>query len=588
MSESSLESRLSGAFATLLGLLPPLVILFLIRQHAVNVPFHDEWEWSVRRVLHGDLDSLNLGAFWELKNEHRVFLPTLIGTALARWSNMNMLWPIYLKVGLTFASLLCLRAVYRSNTELAEPPRVFVPLSVLIFSMAQWPRWMDVRPLPSTLSTLGFVAALWLVGAGRVPAERRLPRFLGALVCAWISSSSYFSGNVAWFALLVLLHVSGWSRRWIVAWGVCMFAVWIDYFADFFAVESPTTRDAGGSPLAMLRFFLIFLGSSCSTASRGALDQTQAMGYGLIGLLLTVALAWRITRGIEGGRRQMLPWLCLSCWVLANAGAAAFGRVASAGDVGGRAWRYTVFGGLFWLALCMLGVVAVREPVMRARASTRSLGYLALAVVTVGAVGGVLGMLDSGGLTGYKNKLEAGRRNLLLEEGRNRFEIGPLHPDPGKLYEVLPELIERRASFLYGERALRSNDAEIEGAARSLRRSYGSRAAEVVSIRAGSRLTWRLRVLDRPFAYFSCGLAGDPGGSQRTVSVRVADARSDVELAAVTFVPTDQISEELKLDLRAFADRDVALTVTVSGRGHHRIHLVDPAVIYDVLDRPRP
>jgi hypothetical protein len=570
--------------ATALALLPPLVLLHLIRQHGVNVPVLDEWRWSVQHVLDGDLARFDLARFWTLDNEHRVFVPLLVGTALAHASGLSMLPPLYLKLALAAGLVLVFRRLYARLTGLPHAPAVVLPLSVLVFGLAQWPRWIDVRPLPSTFSLLGLAGALLFASSG----PRSARRFAGAALCAWISSSSYFSGNVTWVVVGPVLFVAGWGRRWVAGWFALAALVLGNYAYDFLGASTTTSAHVPAAPLELVRFVLVFLGSPCSSAARNAAEQGQTLAYGALGLTALVALAWTVVRQTEDGLRKSAPWLALATWTLVNAAAAAFGRAEAYGELGARAARYTVFGTQFWVALAMLATVALFEPLRGGVRSVRGIGLAAALLTALGAAGGVLGMLASGGLDAHAQQLRLARTQLLLGEGASSSKLAVLHRQPDALRERLPALIERRAAFLYGEHALLPAAAEVAGQAQPLRRGFSWRLRDVIAAWPETKLAWDIELLERPHVYLSVGLTLEETSPPKWARIVLRESGETTELFRA------QLSEHAphvtfhRFDLSAWVGRTVTIELQTKGAGARRVLFVDPAVVYDVLERERP
>jgi len=576
----------SSALAYALALIPPLAVLHLIHQHGVDVPVLDEWRWSVRHVLAGDLTRLDLGAFWKLDNEHRVFVPVLLGTALAHATGLNMLAPMYAKLALSGASLWILWRLFARLSGLRPPPVVLLPLSALVFSLAQWPRWIDVRPLPSTFSILGLAGALYLTSTG----ERSRRRFAGAAFCAWVSSSSYFSGNVTWLVVGLLLPLAGWARRSVVTWFVLAGAVWSSYAFDFLRSSTTTSAHPSGSPLELLSFVLVFLGSPCSAVARNAAEQGQALALGAAGVLAFGALALAVVRQVEDGWRKSAPWLALGLWTLINASAAAYGRAGPYGELGARAARYTVFGTQLWIALAMLAALALFEPLREPRGAVRKLGLAAALLAALGLAGGTLGMLVSGGLDAQAQSLRVARANLLLGEAASRAQLRLVHRQPDEILERLPALIERRASFLYGEHALRPADGRVAGRVQALRKGFSWRVREVLAAEPGARLEWDVELLERPFVYLSVGLALEPGSPARTVTAVLRAGGERRELLRTELSAHYPRLSFQQFDLSAWIGETVTIELEVEDLGGapaRRVLFVAPAVVYDVRRRER-
>ena len=561
-----------------LSLLPILAVLALVDRYAVNVPYQDEWDWSVLHVVQGDLPQLRLDRFWALGNEHRVFVPTLLTAALGHATNLNMIAPLYLKVALTAVSLWFLSTIYRRSTDHRHGAWVTVVFSALLFSVAQWPRWVDVRPIPSTLSIVGLTGALLCTTTGR-PSTKR---FVLAVVLAILSSLSYFSGNVTWIVVGCAMALTGWTRRHLVAWTILALAVLIPYGIDLAASPSPTSTETPASVSEMVEFLFVFVGSLLSWGSRGSPQQGLAILFGILGLASTAILAVWLAKDTRSGLRKAVPWIAIAGWVVINGCAAAYGRAAIDGAAYARVARYTVFGAQFWIALSGLACLALFEPTSSRR--LRIAGCAAAGLLGTGLVGSSTVMLNRHVLDELPQLLRTGREALLLDEEAPDEKLELLYPGADAIRQLLPELIERRASFLHGVRRLELADAQIdhpEFVQRSRTRFWGEMAT-VIEGPAPFTASWTTVVHETPVADLRVGWAVLPSSTPATLTVRVRDDKETVELAVEPSTLDGSITP-LVIDLHRFRGRRVELILSVEGSAMAR--LVGPALVYSVAER---
>lgn len=565
----------------LLAALPPFAILFLIGRYAVNIPFHDEWGWSVKHVLNEDLLNLRLNRFWNLNNEHRVFVPKLISTALGHVTNLDMRVAIYAKLFFTVCTGLVLAALYRKRAASAPQPAVPIVLSLCLFNVAQWPRWVDVRPLPSTLSILGLAGALWFICAD-TPTRKR---FWGAATCAWISSSSYFSGNVTWVVVGLALVLCRWSLRACIGWFVIAAAVGAQYLLDF--METPTLTGSTYTPslLEILHFACVFIGSVCSATHRGLPNQTEALFYGVAGISAACWLGWTLCQRTEGGLRRAAPWFAMILWVILNALAAGVGRIPSAGILGARAWRYTVFGGVFWAALGVLAVMVLFETHASVRERSRRVAFGTLGLLLVGLIGGTLGMMQGGGLEAYSRSMREGRASLLLGEYADAHALELVVPSVERFKKRLPRLIERKASFLYGEQVLGLADSKRHDHVSFGRKNLVGENRPIFSVAQGASVGWDLHLQDRPYVKVCFAIASaDPLGAT-LLSVRVITDEESTVVDSIVSTASLGVLEAHEIDVRAWIGEDVTIRFRCEPNSANQALLISPRLVYDVLDR---
>lgn len=564
-----------------LTFLPPLAILGLIARYVVNAPFHDEWDWSVRHVVQGDLLSGNLSEFWRLNNEHRVFLPKLLGAALGHLTGLDMRALVIAKFVLTLGTLGLLIQLYRARVGRPRIPYAPLLLSAWVFSFSQWPRWVDVRPIPSTLSILG-LAGMLLALCGAPPSRRR---FAAALVCAWVSSSSYFSGNVTWFIGALTLVSLRWNPRFVSVWLLASGLVAWNYWSDFSNRDTLTSIGGERDPVEFLQFVLIFLGSCCTTAHRGLPIQIEALIYGVVGISATCALGWANWKRSKAAWNRTVPWLAIQVWVLVNAIATAYGRLPNAGLPSARAWRYTVFSALFWAAFGILAATELFEQDDEDSPHSRPVALGGVIVLFLALVGGNLGMLDSGGIDGYPKNQRAARATFLLEPTADPFLLETQIAEPDWYFEHLPELMAMRASFLYGERQWGMDTSNRHNAVSMRHMSVGRTPQKVFQINRKASIGWRETILDRPYAYASFRLASRKPGKEVHVSVLVrVDNRGKSILECRTAKSID-FNEEFRVDLTPWIGQEIAVRFRCQADSETEALLLTPKIIYDVRQR---
>src|SRR5438477_7239351 len=84
----------------LLAVLPIAVIVRLISEYAVNVPYGDEWSLLPLFAKWHD-HQLTFANLFRQHNEHRIFFPKLIYLTCARWTHWNVRSEMF------FSVLLC-------------------------------------------------------------------------------------------------------------------------------------------------------------------------------------------------------------------------------------------------------------------------------------------------------------------------------------------------------------------------------------------------------------------------------------------------------------------------------------------------
>lgn len=438
----------------LLSLAPIYLVALVIDRLAVNVPFWDDWVGWLPLWANNDLLELRLGHFWPLHNEHRVLIPQLLNVALGHLTSANMIAPVWAKLGLTTITLYLLTRLYTTNARASGRLWIVVLFSPLLFSLAQWPRWIDGRPLPSTLSILGLVGAL-LAATGGPCRGRRLA--MAITMCAF-SSLSFFTGNMTWLVVAAALWFVGYRRaRHGVGFLLAASAVLIPFVVEISQGESHVLR-ASMPPLGdMLEFVLVFLGSTVVAHPRWLADQSPALAMGVVGLVAVGSLSLALHLWVQDGVRKALPWLAIIVWVCLNGVAAGYGRLGlEEGPPMARVYRYTVFGTLFWIAVAALVALLLCEP--RRADGRRSIGRALLGRAVPLVVAGILAAGYVQGTYGAVFSPEFGNHVEQLRKGWRC--LGQVPVKDGCLLNVMPKehlqharallplMRERGASFL--------------------------------------------------------------------------------------------------------------------------------------------
>jgi hypothetical protein len=337
--------------AVLLGLIPAAVISLLIVRYAVNVPYWDNWDMYIGSWLRGD----EWKSCWLLFNGHRFLLPCLIGHALARLSSMSALPWVFVKIPFFIAIYFMVYRIYRSTATDRRSYLMAIPFALLVFTMAYWPMWIDPRPIFSQMAMLAFLVGIWVLAAS----PRGWKSFGIAALMAYISSLSFFSGNITWIVLGVMLWLRGYrDRRYYALWVVMALTILVPYTYDYL---QPLVL-ANSAPIYNLIdpsiFALAFLGSPLVPKLDPPLIGVSAT-IGAIGVTAVIGYSVRLQRKAQEIREQTYPWIMIALWVIVNSIFIALGRTGLSGLQGALTPRYVSFGAIFWIAIVVLMVMGV-------------------------------------------------------------------------------------------------------------------------------------------------------------------------------------------------------------------------------------
>jgi hypothetical protein len=509
MTENSLQAEETGrqplgrfdVLAVLALFIPSYFIIVLINRYAINVPYWDIWDWSVRRFAF-DV-GYNLRDLWGLTNEHRMVFPQIIDLMIANATSLDIIPRIYAKVPFAVVITIVLYFLYRMK---GTSPLVFgfaIPISLLSFSLSYWPAWVDPNPLASHLSILTFILALMAITGLKI-GWRALSI---AAAATFVSSLSYASGNASWVVIFALLYVKGYRKRqYFIVWALLALSVLIPYVLDIYQSTTVirTVRPAGLLDLG--KFILTFIGAPLS--ANNTLIGFSASVLGLLGVLGVFVLSFGIKVHIKDGVQKMIPWLTLIVWVLLNAGAAALGRSGKYGTEGAAVWRYAHIQTLFWIGIAALIAILLTEPHRNFNREKQInfknwldvIAIILTLVIGVGYMNANLYKIQNNRLEDQSHYFAAARECLLNYELASDNCLRQLYPDPDRIRRYMPRLIERGALFIY-DPELKFATAIIETEdprwIRHENLTLEDTTHEVIFQHPPSEITWQLNLQQR-------------------------------------------------------------------------------------------
>ena len=485
-------------FAILLGLIPCYLIIVLIDRYAVNVPYWDIWDLSVSRYA---LDvPFSFNDFWHLQNEHRIFLPQMIDMLIAKTTSLDMITRNYAKVPVVVLSYIALYTMYRRKADSRASPLIIIPFSLLTFTLAYWPAWIQPVILATPLSILSFLFAIWAITA-ITPGWRAL--ILAALM-GYISSLSFATGNATWIVIGVVMWFVGYRElRHYVAWGIISLSVLLPYGYDLLQSQTILRTTPIGDLSSLLDYFLAFVGAPLAVGDY--LIQIRAKTMGIVGVVGIIFLAIGITRYIKDGSKKMLPWLGIAAWVLIGGAASAVGRAAIIGVEGANAPRYALLQSFFWIAFVAMMAIALTEP--RRSMNREEHGYrfalmdllpmgMAL-IIGIGFVNTSLYKLEDETFDDFTIQLTEGRSCLFMYQTAEDSCLQLLYPNAKRIRELMPNLVARDASFLFSRDFIVDQaivDALSPEETYQTSRLINGETVKVIFQHPPSSLTWRFRL----------------------------------------------------------------------------------------------
>lgn len=333
--------------------LPPLLLLYWIRQHVVNIPFWDEWDETAAVVaLHRG--TLRFSDLWAQHNEHRILTSrlTLLGldALLHRWNAVSEIFISITVALLTLAGLVVL--AFRS----VSPMRALalgVVFSLLIFSIAQYENW-----------TWGFEIAWFYVNASLVwsiifltTVAHRLACFIAAAVLAAFATVSMATGPVVWVSCALVIALTPGTNRWrrLGAWLVFA-ALAVTVYSRGFVFPGMGTGPGFARFDVVVSYAAAYVGSPFA----GWLASPVTTIVGGFAIVVSIAAFGYLLRDPDRSRMmRAIPWLALSSFGLACAAITALGR-APLGAETALSSRYITVSQYIWIGL--IGFATIYSP----------------------------------------------------------------------------------------------------------------------------------------------------------------------------------------------------------------------------------
>jgi hypothetical protein len=367
----------------LLVLLPVIALARLIHQHAVNIPFLDDWMFvQMDEKAANPATPLTLQDFFIVQMEHRMAFVRAVIMLCHHWFPANyviMMWITFaMLLGTAVNILLLLRRTTGAKFVHLWP--VVVLVSLVVFSPVQyqivlWSMMFQVAAPAFFLTTsMVFQLAprpLWL-------------RFLVGMVCAGCATLCFATGILLWLLPLPLLFLPGVIRTpraryiyvglWLAVFGIAMKL----YFTDLQNETDPqfSYKQQGGDetmgrnisaflqePGKAAAFIFRLLGCHLARGtSISAMDASLVIGGVSVLLWAAAAVYWARRYSDVRLRRMILPWLLLGAYSIAAAGLISLGRVwATRSGENAITARYVIHAVPLTLSLIVLVWLIVRD-----------------------------------------------------------------------------------------------------------------------------------------------------------------------------------------------------------------------------------
>jgi hypothetical protein len=356
---------LSGLLALFFFFWPFLHLVNEINRNQVDVPYADTW------ALYGHLASyqagkISLSKFLGLQfNEARPvtwrLLMLLIYAGGKRAFSYSIVANLIAAV-LTAAILQWLLWKTSRGAPVAVVVLGYILINCCLFSSAQWANWSSHSQLILLLPNL-LLALAWSINISRFGP---VTRTAGVGLCCWASSFCFANGLLQWILIPPLLDKPFSRRQPFILGGhlISAAACFLVYFWDY-RISLQRHAQTGAvprTPLTIVRYFFIWLGSSYSSGS-----QSVAIFAGVLLLitLIVIGVALMPFAATKVNRLNLAPWVSFALYGLCSGALVAWGRSHIGLEQPLRS-RYTSVS--LWISLALIGLVAVyfqRRPIVR-------------------------------------------------------------------------------------------------------------------------------------------------------------------------------------------------------------------------------
>ena len=258
-------NRLVGLTSSLLILVPAALALLYVRAFGVSVVIADAWPMT-RLFEKWSSGTLHLSDLWVQHNEHRMLFPKGVELLLGGITKYDNVAEMYLIEGCFFVTLVILLLAFRDSIATRHWLLLFVPVSLLIFSLRQHQNMLFGFQINFAFTQTFGVLSLFLLYVLGHSSLKKLA-FVAALGSATVASFSTAQGLLVWPVGALQLFVSpvekATKKAMIVVWGLIGLGEWVAYFVDYVKPEDhPSLFYVLEHPLVGTQYFLTSLGSS--------------------------------------------------------------------------------------------------------------------------------------------------------------------------------------------------------------------------------------------------------------------------------------------------------------------------------------
>jgi hypothetical protein len=365
----------------ILALLPLIFLVIILRKYSVNVPFYDQWELvDLYRKSHSGL--LGFADFFAQHNEHRLLFPRMVWYPIARVTNWNTNFEIFVNIILAASAFMLLSQIIRKTFSSAGKYAAtgIIVSSLIFFSPLQWENWMWGWQNQWFMNVLGVVLAVWALTTYETPKLHR--KFIIAGAGAILATYSLGSGMFAWFIAIPLIYMDKKQKRylkyWMIVGALTIASHYIGYVDPSY---HPSKTIFLKQPTEFIKYFMTYVARPIT------IDFLLATFFAiclLVSGLIAVAYLYKFYK--KELTINLLPWICFGLYGFMAAGSTAISRLGF-GIEQGYANRYVTLSNFILISLVMVLIkiiqVSDRTLALQKIVSAGSIVALSMVVILV-------------------------------------------------------------------------------------------------------------------------------------------------------------------------------------------------------------
>lgn len=336
------------------SILPALLTVYVVIRYYVIVPVWDDWELvlALEKLSSGTLTFEDLFAF---HNEHRIFFPRVIMLAIAVLTNWNLLYTQFASLSAVLISIgliaVSIRAMER-DTSVTINRWIFLPLTIIVFSLTQWENWTRAWQFQIFLASVGALSSFYFLS------KKNISPFtlVAALFSACVASFSFANGILAWpvgLLLILLRKPDPLSKRLRLAvpWVVVAVLAILVYFNGYQAPpHHPSVTTFLERPVEFVQFVFLYVGHVVIYPHNRIVALGVLSGIvGILGTCLFLFCIWYLTMIRNVRWHSLLPFIGMGLYAISSAAVTGIGRVGF-GIQAALASKYASIGLYLWVA----------------------------------------------------------------------------------------------------------------------------------------------------------------------------------------------------------------------------------------------